>query len=196
MDKDNMQTLSWPLGCAQLIVEREYIAEIPMIMKDIVTLESIELQQCCPSIITSAECTLESQHDAGNNTLENMKKKAGTTNNSEASKPKERHIVSWSQEEDDILREHIRVHGSDKQPALSEESAGSSEYCTGSTLLAHGVGDNREKSEAEGEPGRGQLSGLPNSTNSRSVHKIISVDILTLRWAGCKHLPTHRLGST
>nr|GMD51996.1 myb-like protein Q isoform X1 [Ipomoea batatas] len=80
---------------------------------------------------------------------QNMKKKAGTTNSSEASKPKERHIVSWSQEEDDILREHIRVHGSDKQPALSEESAGSSEYSTGSTLLAHGVGDNREKSEAE-----------------------------------------------
>nr|GMD55487.1 transcriptional activator Myb [Ipomoea batatas] len=153
---------------------------------------------------------------------QNMKKKAGTTNSSEASKPKERHIVSWSQEEDDILREHIRVHGSDKQPALSEESAGSSEYSTGSTLLAHGVGDDREKSEAElfcghefrsfldsttavfallevcngGEPGRGQLSGLPNSTDSRSVHKIISVDILTLRWAGCKHLPTHRLGGT
>ncbi|XP_019149875.1 PREDICTED: uncharacterized protein LOC109146681 [Ipomoea nil] len=36
-----------------------------------------------------------------------------------------------------------------RQPALSEESAGSSEYSTGSTLLAHGVGDNREKSEAE-----------------------------------------------
>lgn len=36
-----------------------------------------------------------------------------------------------------------------RQPALSEESAGSSEYSTGSTLLAHGVSDSREKSEAE-----------------------------------------------
>ncbi|KAJ0567067.1 putative myb-like transcription factor [Helianthus annuus] len=27
---------------------------------------------------------------------------------------KERHIVSWSQEEDDILRQQIGIHGTDK----------------------------------------------------------------------------------
>ncbi|KAK4481610.1 hypothetical protein RD792_012514 [Penstemon davidsonii] len=35
-------------------------------------------------------------------------------NNGEVPKQKERHIVSWSQEEDDILREQIRVHGTEK----------------------------------------------------------------------------------
>ncbi|KAI7738328.1 hypothetical protein M8C21_012260, partial [Ambrosia artemisiifolia] len=33
--------------------------------------------------------------------------------NGEGQKQKERHIVSWSQEEDDILREQIRMHGTD-----------------------------------------------------------------------------------
>nr|XP_025886221.1 transcription factor MYB124-like [Solanum lycopersicum] len=40
-----------------------------------------------------------------------MKKTKG--NNCDGAKPKERHIVSWSQEEDDILREQIRIHGID-----------------------------------------------------------------------------------
>ncbi|KAK4720411.1 hypothetical protein R3W88_010644 [Solanum pinnatisectum] len=40
-----------------------------------------------------------------------MKKIKG--NNCDGAKPKERHIVSWSQEEDDILREQIRIHGID-----------------------------------------------------------------------------------
>ncbi|GFY88431.1 duplicated homeodomain-like superfamily protein [Actinidia rufa] len=44
--------------------------------------------------------------------MENMKKKGD--NNSEVPKQKERHIVSWSQEEDDILREQIRIHGTEK----------------------------------------------------------------------------------
>ncbi|XP_031122096.1 transcription factor MYB124-like [Ipomoea triloba] len=52
---------------------------------------------------------------------QNMKKKAGTTNGSEASKPKERHIVSWSQEEDDILREQIRVHGTDNWTIIASK---------------------------------------------------------------------------
>ncbi|KAL4586848.1 hypothetical protein LXL04_011493 [Taraxacum kok-saghyz] len=55
--------------------------------------------------------------------MQNMKKKASDStsssnnNNSngdgEAQKQKERHIVSWSQEEDDILREQIGIHGID-----------------------------------------------------------------------------------
>ncbi|KAK4371040.1 hypothetical protein RND71_010515 [Anisodus tanguticus] len=47
-----------------------------------------------------------------------MKKKAANANsnanNGDGAKPKERHIVSWSQEEDDILREQIRINGTDK----------------------------------------------------------------------------------
>ncbi|KAK6159997.1 hypothetical protein DH2020_003378 [Rehmannia glutinosa] len=46
-----------------------------------------------------------------------MKKKVNNgsdANNTEVPKQKERHIVSWSQEEDDILREQIRVHGTEK----------------------------------------------------------------------------------
>ncbi|KAL7132888.1 hypothetical protein ABFS83_12G105000 [Erythranthe nasuta] len=45
-----------------------------------------------------------------------MKKKVINTTdliNGEVPKQKERHIVSWSQEEDDILREQIRVHGTE-----------------------------------------------------------------------------------
>ncbi|RAL37646.1 hypothetical protein DM860_000340 [Cuscuta australis] len=45
-----------------------------------------------------------------------MKKKVN-----ESSKPKERHIVSWSQEEDDILREHIRAHGTDNWTILASK---------------------------------------------------------------------------
>ncbi|KAK6159993.1 hypothetical protein DH2020_003374 [Rehmannia glutinosa] len=46
-----------------------------------------------------------------------MKKKVNNgsdANNTEVPKQKERHIVSWSQEEDDILREQIRIHGTEK----------------------------------------------------------------------------------
>ncbi|XP_031122075.1 transcription factor MYB124-like [Ipomoea triloba] len=52
---------------------------------------------------------------------QNMKKKAGSTNSSETTKPKERHIVSWSQEEDDILREQIRVHGTDNWTIIASK---------------------------------------------------------------------------
>ncbi|KAI3497758.1 hypothetical protein L1887_33275 [Cichorium endivia] len=57
--------------------------------------------------------------------MQNMKKKAcdatsssdNNNNNADGSgevqKQKERHIVSWSQEEDDILREQISIHGMD-----------------------------------------------------------------------------------
>lgn len=36
-----------------------------------------------------------------------------------------------------------------RQPALSEDSAGSSEYSSGSTLLSHAPGDKKEQCEAE-----------------------------------------------
>ncbi|PSR88351.1 Myb-related protein like [Actinidia chinensis var. chinensis] len=42
--------------------------------------------------------------------MQNMKK---GDNNREVLKQKERHIVSWSQEEEDILREQIRIHGTE-----------------------------------------------------------------------------------
>ncbi|CAH9090130.1 unnamed protein product [Cuscuta epithymum] len=47
---------------------------------------------------------------------QNMRKKSN-----ESSKPKERHIVSWSQEEDDILREQIRVHGTDNWTIIASK---------------------------------------------------------------------------
>ncbi|MCD7466504.1 hypothetical protein HAX54_003271 [Datura stramonium] len=43
-----------------------------------------------------------------------MKKKLAACSNGDGAKPKERHIVSWSQEEDDILRQQISIHGTDK----------------------------------------------------------------------------------
>ncbi|KAL0296918.1 UNVERIFIED_CONTAM: Transcription factor [Sesamum radiatum] len=48
-----------------------------------------------------------------------MKKMENNSSNTDAYsgkvlKQKERHIVSWSQEEDDILREQIRLHGTEK----------------------------------------------------------------------------------
>ncbi|KAM3358941.1 transcription factor isoform X1 [Capsicum galapagoense] len=39
----------------------------------------------------------------------------------EAAKTKERHIVSWSQEEDDILREQIRIHGTDNWTIIASK---------------------------------------------------------------------------
>lgn len=55
-----------------------------------------------------------------------MKKRVTTNSSSngnsvEAAKPKERHIVSWSQEEDDILREQIRIHGTDNWTIIASK---------------------------------------------------------------------------
>ncbi|KAK4358131.1 hypothetical protein RND71_023741 [Anisodus tanguticus] len=55
--------------------------------------------------------------------MQNMKKTACSSNGNsvEAVKPKERHIVSWSQEEDDILREQIRIHGTDNWTIIASK---------------------------------------------------------------------------
>ncbi|XP_022868562.1 transcription factor MYB124-like isoform X2 [Olea europaea var. sylvestris] len=61
--------------------------------------------------------------------MQNMKKKInsnntdgnGDENNGEVPKQKERHIVSWSQEEDDILREQIRVHGTENWAVIASK---------------------------------------------------------------------------
>ncbi|KAI3452820.1 hypothetical protein Pfo_009483 [Paulownia fortunei] len=55
-----------------------------------------------------------------------MKKKVNNSsitdaNNGEVPKQKERHIVSWSQEEDDILREQIRVHGTENWAIIASK---------------------------------------------------------------------------
>ncbi|CAN4124419.1 unnamed protein product [Withania somnifera] len=55
-----------------------------------------------------------------------MKKKTTTcssngTSSVDAAKPKERHIVSWSQEEDDILREQIRIHGTENWTIIASK---------------------------------------------------------------------------
>ncbi|PIN24960.1 hypothetical protein CDL12_02300 [Handroanthus impetiginosus] len=53
-----------------------------------------------------------------------MKKKVNNCNNAnngEVPKQKERHIVSWSQEEDDILREQIRVHGTENWAIIASK---------------------------------------------------------------------------
>lgn len=55
-----------------------------------------------------------------------MKKKATTCSSNgnssvDAAKPKERHIVSWSQEEDDILREQIRIHGTENWTIIASK---------------------------------------------------------------------------
>ncbi|XP_047960029.1 transcription factor MYB124-like isoform X2 [Salvia hispanica] len=48
-----------------------------------------------------------------------MKKKVNS--GSDASKQKERHIVSWSPEEDDILREQIRLHGTENWAIIASK---------------------------------------------------------------------------
>ncbi|KAF5757779.1 putative transcription factor MYB family [Helianthus annuus] len=48
-----------------------------------------------------------------NNSSSNNNNNGDGNGNGEAQKQKERHIVSWSQEEDDILREQIGIHGTD-----------------------------------------------------------------------------------
>ncbi|CAA0822282.1 myb domain protein 88 [Striga hermonthica] len=51
-----------------------------------------------------------------------MKKKKKVNNESDQlPKLKERHIVSWSQEEDDILREQIRVHGTENWTIIASK---------------------------------------------------------------------------
>ncbi|KAG8383104.1 hypothetical protein BUALT_Bualt05G0150100 [Buddleja alternifolia] len=51
-----------------------------------------------------------------------MKNKVNnSSNNGELPKLKERHIVSWSQEEDDILREQIHVHGTDNWAIIASK---------------------------------------------------------------------------
>ncbi|KAL0385742.1 UNVERIFIED_CONTAM: Transcription factor [Sesamum radiatum] len=53
-----------------------------------------------------------------------MKKKVNNStdaNNGEVPKQKERHIVSWSQEEDDILREQIRLHGTENWAIIASK---------------------------------------------------------------------------
>nr|XP_043608573.1 transcription factor MYB88-like [Erigeron canadensis] len=51
-----------------------------------------------------------------------MKKKiCDSSGNVDNFKPKERHIVSWSKEEDDILREQIRTHGTDNWTIIASK---------------------------------------------------------------------------
>ncbi|KAL8052527.1 hypothetical protein ABFX02_05G010700 [Erythranthe guttata] len=45
----------------------------------------------------------------------------GDANNGQLPKQKERHIVSWSKEEDDILREQIRVHGTENWAIIASK---------------------------------------------------------------------------
>ncbi|KAK4789467.1 hypothetical protein SAY86_016771 [Trapa natans] len=47
-----------------------------------------------------------------------MQKKTTASN---GSKKKERHIVTWSQEEDDILREQISIHGTDNWAIIASK---------------------------------------------------------------------------
>ncbi|PIN04077.1 Transcription factor, Myb superfamily [Handroanthus impetiginosus] len=48
-------------------------------------------------------------------------KKSKDGNNGEVPNKKERHIVSWSQEEDDILREQIRIHGTENWTIIASK---------------------------------------------------------------------------
>ncbi|KAI5679066.1 hypothetical protein M9H77_10016 [Catharanthus roseus] len=54
-----------------------------------------------------------------------VKKKATTSSDGNSGqqvpKQKERHIVSWSQEEDDILREQIRIHGTENWAIIASK---------------------------------------------------------------------------
>ncbi|CAL5430775.1 unnamed protein product [Camellia sinensis] len=52
--------------------------------------------------------------------MQNMKKNKSTSNE-KVPKQKERHIVSWSQEEDDILREQIRIHGTENWTIIASK---------------------------------------------------------------------------
>ncbi|XP_059655893.1 transcription factor MYB124 isoform X2 [Cornus florida] len=51
--------------------------------------------------------------------MQNMKHKVD--DNSEVAKPKERHIVTWSKEEDGILREQIRINGTENWAIIASK---------------------------------------------------------------------------
>nr|GME05268.1 putative late blight resistance protein homolog R1A-10 [Ipomoea batatas] len=127
MDKDNMQTLSWvcPTHCRTGVYCRFPNIEklkVFVFCNNTIILDNLEylehLERLSISVSLGCVVTLPKPSmfpsqlkklrlngtNLSERDLKNMKKKAGTTNSSEASKPKERHIVSWSQEEDDILR--------------------------------------------------------------------------------------------
>lgn len=59
--------------------------------------------------------------------MQSMKRKTSCSNGNSAvhqeqvPKQKERHIVSWSQEEDDILREQIRLHGTENWAIIASK---------------------------------------------------------------------------
>ncbi|KAK2994649.1 hypothetical protein RJ640_007830, partial [Escallonia rubra] len=54
--------------------------------------------------------------------MQHLKKKVDCISVSvEVPKQKERHIVTWSQEEDDILREQIRIHGTDNWAIIASK---------------------------------------------------------------------------
>uniref|UniRef100_A0A7N0V4L5 Uncharacterized protein n=1 Tax=Kalanchoe fedtschenkoi TaxID=63787 RepID=A0A7N0V4L5_KALFE len=50
-----------------------------------------------------------------------MKKRSDSNSTEGANKLKERHIVVWTQEEDDILREQIRIYGTDNWAIVASE---------------------------------------------------------------------------
>ncbi|XP_010527883.1 PREDICTED: uncharacterized protein LOC104805146 [Tarenaya hassleriana] len=52
--------------------------------------------------------------------MQEMKKKRNGNNNEE-SKKKERHIVTWTQEEDDILRDQIKLHGTENWAIIASK---------------------------------------------------------------------------
>ncbi|KAL3511153.1 hypothetical protein ACH5RR_030554 [Cinchona calisaya] len=55
--------------------------------------------------------------------MQSVKKQPNNTNiqQKQLTKQKERHIVSWSQEEDDILREQIRIHGTENWAIIASK---------------------------------------------------------------------------
>ncbi|XVE53264.1 hypothetical protein DITRI_Ditri02bG0190100 [Diplodiscus trichospermus] len=53
--------------------------------------------------------------------MQEIKKKNGGEGGNEDSKKKERHIVTWTQEEDDILREQISLHGTENWAIIASK---------------------------------------------------------------------------
>ncbi|GLU17114.1 hypothetical protein SLE2022_335080 [Rubroshorea leprosula] len=53
--------------------------------------------------------------------MQDTKKNNGGNGNQDSNKKKERHIVSWTQEEDDILREQISLHGTENWPIIASK---------------------------------------------------------------------------
>ncbi|EOA23904.1 hypothetical protein CARUB_v10017119mg [Capsella rubella] len=62
---------------------------------------------------------MEETTKQNNNTNSNKKKKVVV--NTDDSKKKERHIVTWTPEEDDILRKHISVHGTENWAIIASK---------------------------------------------------------------------------